>query len=264
MEDALKCFPEVRDVVDPLLYDMEAQELIPDLELGKSPAVVVGKLPDDLPADVVLPIRKLAERMYEVVQLEEADMAPGFVGVDAIKERFKLALSYNHQYQENKQRTGVGFHPSMHKIDSTGHARWGAVGSDQGRVRTFINENGERESFAIQIFGKGSGPRVRNFFNPTVTAGGKAAVAREGEEPPQVKPGVEVADVNEFPSELIVNDDPDKPTIVLECPICGHAESYPREDPTQEDIMLVKMQKHCQNATNEEIAHKALYDELVR
>lgn len=241
MADALAIFPKVEEIFDPVLYNDVELPKIMALELGLSPAILLRDI-QDLPPDGVVTLTPLIERLFDLEELRK-HRGQEWAGVEMVREACQLMLDYREQYQANKMRSGRGFHPSMHTFDSRKRSRFGGIGSDSGRVRTYFSEDGKRAKFAVNLTAE-AGSEQWVFSTATIdTSWGDLSDAGGGP-----------------PIELIERTMGDNG--ILECPICGHAETYDLENSAAEPGARANMRRHCKTAKNEIEAHLLLCDEV--
>ena len=243
MQDALAVFPKVEEIFDPALYNDVELPKIMELKLGLSPAVLLPEI-EDLPPDSVSTLTPLIERIFDLEELKK-HRGEEWIGMDVVRESCQLMLDYQKQYQANKARSGLGFHPSMHTFDSRKRARRGGIGSDSGRVRTYFDDENKRVKFAVSLTAE-AGSEQWVFSSATVdTQWGDLSEVETG-------PGTVI--------ELIERERGENG--IVECPICGHAETYLLDDRSSEVTARSNMRRHCKKAKNEIEAHLLLVDEI--
>ncbi len=240
MSDACDDFPEVRDIFDPNLYSDPELKTLLKLKLGLSPMILMDDV--DLAEDGRFTVRPALQRFYDLEEMKE-HRGHEWAGVDTIRESCQLMIDYREQYQAHKSRSGVGFHPSMHTFDSRNNAKFGGIGSDSGRVRTYFSKDGKRVKFAVNLTEQG-GDHQWVFSSATVDSSwGNLS---------EVAPGA--------PIQLIERYNGD--TGILECPICGDVQTFNRDDSSTESRARHAMGTHCKTAKNEQEAHLLLFDEI--
>lgn len=240
MSDARDGFPKVEDIFDPNLYNDAELKTLLKLELGISPVVLMDDV--DLAEDGKITVRPALQRFFDLEEIRE-HRDHEWAGVDTVKESCQLMLDYREQYQAHKARSGVGFHPSMHTFDSRNRAKFGGIGSDSGRVRTYLSKDGKRVKFAVALTEQG-GEHQWVFSSATVDSSwGNLS---------EVEPGAVIVLIERFKGD----------TGIFECPICGEAETFSRDDSSTESRARHKMGVHCKTAKNEQEAHLLLFDEI--
>jgi hypothetical protein len=241
MSDALDVFPKVTDTFDPVLYNQRELDKIIDLDLGK-PSIVLKRDLEDLSDNERETILPLVDRVFDLAQLEQ-HTGTSWAGVDSIKDSAKMYREYLKQFQANKEASGQGFHPSMHTFDSRNRPRFGGPGSDNGRVRTYLDKDGKRVPFAVQLTEQG-GPAQWQF-------GGLATVDGAWGDLSTVQADRTIELITSQ-TETMVN---------LECPICGWTTSYERDSQASEDKGRHEMAKHCLAPPSELEMHQILHTE---
>lgn len=241
MPDPLAIFPRVEDVFDPGPYNNAELQALLDLDLGKSPLVLAEELAK-YPADLRFSIEPALQRFFDLQQLKD-HKDQEWCGADIIRSSCELMIEYRKQYQANKLRTGVGFHPSLHTSDSRGNQRYGGIGSDSGRVRTYKGADGERIPFAVNLLTGDTESFQWAFQAPAV----EGALGNLSEH----KPSVSIEFIRRERGE----------NGIIECPICGHAETFSLDSAGSEHDALHAMGRHCQTARDEVEAHMLLFNE---
>jgi len=219
---------------DPPKYSIEENKFFLG-HLGKSPAVV---LDGELPAGVnPVAVREVIGAIYELKELEKArgqswgifqarsaDGLKEFTGVEAIEKSIRSYLEDYIRCLEMSKRGGPRF-PSMHAWDARGRPHSRGSGSDSGRVRTWIDSDGERHEFRVEL-------RPSSMENFT---------------PPWLQ---ERAKVPEKPVE-----DLDKGFV--QCPICGWATNFDADSERGYNLALARLSSHCGRTNISEIeTHK--------
>lgn len=208
---------------DPVLLSLEENAFLVE-HAGKAPAVVKRlPVPPGVNPKAVIPV---IEELYALGEVEKADGAT-WAGIEAVKDRCRTYLAEKAKWAAMKARGGERFpaHPSMATWDSRGNPHMGGVGSDAGRIRTYFDEAGQRQPFAVSL---------------------------QGEAPTFDVPWLPKAKTY---SEISVDDERG----VLTCPICGHAETYSPDSQSQRGLANTRMAKHLLGAKKEIEAHKQLH-----
>lgn len=213
---------------DPVALSLEENAFLLE-HAGKAPAVVRRQsFPTGVNPTAVMPV---IEELYALAEVEKAD-GQGWVGIAEVKARCRTYLEEKQKWAEMKARAGGRFpaHPSMASWDSRGQAHMGGVGSDAGHIRTYFDEHGNRQRFAVAL--QGDGPA----FNV---------------------PWLQKAKTY---SDLTVDDEKG----VLTCPICGHAETYAPDSQSQRSMAQTRMARHLLGAKKEPEAHKVLHTKVYQ
>lgn len=214
------------DTFDPVLLSLEENQFLID-HLGKAPAVVRRvPVPPGVNPKAVYPV---IEELYALAEVEKADGVE-WSGFDAVRDRCKTYLAQIAQWGVMKQRAGKTFptHPSMAEWDGRGRPRVGASGSDAHRVRTYFDESGQRQKFAVSLHDEG--PAFQVPWSKSV----KVYTA------------------------LVVDEEKGSIT----CPICNHAETFDHDSPSAMGMAKTRMARHLTSAKKDIEAHRALHTKV--
>lgn len=217
------------DTFDPVLLSLQENEFVV-AHLGKPPAVVQRvTFPAGVNPKAVMPV---IEKVYELIEVEKHDKQP-WIGIDAIKKRCQTYLEQSASWAELKRRNGPKWpaFPSMASWDAKGRPTLGATGSDSGQVRTYFDENGDRQPFAVSLHGE-DGPA---FMPPWVKSTPIYDALITGEK-----------DTEGF----------------LRCPICQHSETYNPEAQSARNSANARMAKHLVSAKEKVESHRELHTKV--
>lgn len=214
---------------DPVLYSMEGNGFLID-HLGETRQMATLRgVPPGVGRDVL-------DILDEVYRYDQQMQATGqtWVGFEAVKNRCRTYLEqlqkWEAAYQQNIRRDpGYPRYPSMCTWDSFGRYHKGAVGSDSGRVRSYFDETGARQPFAIEL----QAPAADGYVPEWQRGIPKAIIYRQ----------------------LIEDEDKG----FIECPICSTRESYEVQSRTSRNQARMRMAKHLTKAKVEKDAHKQLH-----
>jgi hypothetical protein len=213
------------DTFDPVALSLEENAFLIE-HLGKPPKVVSRvAFPAGVNPKAVMPV---IEDIYALLEIEKHDQE-AWTGVDVIKARCRTYIEQRERWAEMKQRGGVAFpkFPSMAGWDGRGKPHLGAVGSDAQTVRTYFDDQGDRQPFAVSLHDDG----IPAFAPPWV----KRERAYDA---------------------LIVEDGS------VTCPICKHAETWEPSSQSAHNMAMARMSKHLVSAKREPDVHKALHTKV--
>ena len=167
-------------------------------------------------------------RIYEFVEMEKHRGQP-WCGVAAIKAAITTYLEQTAKWEKDARTKGAPRHPSMFVFTDKGLPISQGVGADAGRVRTYFDANGQRHPFAVSY----QGENVAQWTAPWVAAG---------------KPANE-------PTGSVI-EEPGKSR--LECPVCGHTESYNTDSSSSKNAAKARMSRHLKSDKRPELvdAHR--------
>jgi len=213
------------DVFDPVLYSMQENRFLLE-QMGKPPVVVMREvLPEGVNKAAVRPV---IERVYELNELA-THSGLEWVGIEAIKVAINTYIEQATKWA-NDTRKGRQRFPSMFSYDSRGRGHRGAPGSDSGQVRTYFDNAGQRQPFAIDL----------------VLSSEEAWVAPT---------------LADLPSRgLVVNNEHHR----IECQVCSHTESFNADARGSFNAARARMSKHLRTATEEVDRHREVYTEEFR
>lgn len=209
-------------VFDPVDYSFAENEFI-YAQVGKPPVVIKKSLPPGVNPKAVMP---LLERVYELVQLKDAD-GDVWCGVEPIRESINVYLTQQAKWasDHSRKRNAPRF-PTMYTYDSRGRGFHYGPGSDAGKLRTYFDEKGKRVQFAVELV-----PSGVTEWHPEWA---QADIAKDG---------------------IVVNE----PASRFECPVCQRAESYRPDSQASKTAARARMSKHLKNAKDEVQAHREVY-----
>lgn len=196
--------------------------------LGLPPVVVMNK---PLPVGASpKAIRTVIQGVYDLIELEKHE-GLRWRGVDAIKKAINTYLEQQERWRVAKARFGnrVPRFPSMATQDGKGRYQLGAPGSDAGVVQTYIDGNGQRRRFEVDLLEYEDGSEE---FAPVVQA----------------------------PKALVEDEDKHR----FECPICNHAESFRAGVDSSKNAARARMASHLKRAEMEKELHMELYTNVFR
>jgi hypothetical protein len=190
------------------------------------PAVGINKnnvvYPDGVNPNAVKP---LLDKLQELEDLK-VHQGQEWVGKEAIKSAIQTWLAVDAKWEHDWRRTRgrAPRFPGLYSFDARGKGHFGGPGSDNGRVKTYFNEKGERLPLSISLI-----PEETIEWSPGFT-----------EKPVSV--------------ELTVNADLHR----LEC-FCGHTESFKEGSRASFNASRARMSKHLRAAKDEVDRHRELY-----
>jgi hypothetical protein len=215
------------DTFDPVLLSLPENRFLLE-HVGKPPAVVSRiPLPEGVNPKAVMPV---IETIYALEEVEKHDKAP-WAGVDLIKRQITTYLDQCESWKQMKRRNGPKWPawPSMAAWDAKGKPVMGATGSDAGRVRSYFDENGDRQRFAVSL--------------------------HDQESPAFLPPWIKTT-----PNyDALVTDDAKG---FLRCPICEHTETYNPEAQSARNAATGRMAKHLVSAKERVESHRELHTKV--
>lgn len=201
---------------DPPLYSIAENEFLVE-HLGEPPIVAERSRPQGVSSAAVRPV---LESVYELEQLRE-HRGESWAGVDACKEASRMYLLQAKRWASDKRRGRLRF-PSMYAFDERGRAFISGPGSDNERVRTYFDENGNRLQFAVELI-------------------------------PSNRPNWEVAwkgkttQIDRSNDKLTVNRELSR----IECGVCGHTEKFKDESRSSFNSARARMSRHLRKENGE-------------
>lgn len=215
--------------INPVQYTNEECEFIIK-HLGEPPAVALKDLPQ--PGVVKGAVERVLNRVYDLVQIEKYDKGQ-WAGVDKVKEGFQVWLDQSTKWKQAKDRfPRAPRFPSMHSFDAKNRPHRGGPSSDSGQVRTYFDEQGERKSFIINLFGDNENGGWQPDWVATAAP----------------KPQVNVKGITV-----------DYENRRIECPVCKHTESFKSDSRASENAARARMSKHLRKATDNQELHRELH-----
>lgn len=215
------------DIFDPVLLSLEENAFLLE-HVGKPPAVVARvPIPVGVNVSAVLPI---VEQVYALEEVQKHDHEP-WTGLATLKQTIQTYLEQRASWAAMKARAGATFptFPTMAAWNSQGKPSMGAVGSDSGRVRTYFDDDGNRQRLAVSLHDTGVG----GFTPPWV----KKAITYDG---------------------LVVDDEKG----FVRCPICEKTETYDPAAQSTRNLAQGRMAKHLTSSKTQPDAHKALHTKV--
>jgi len=214
---------------DPVSYSIEGNAFLAD-HLGESRAVATLR---GIPAGVGRDVLEILDDLYRYDQMVSA-AGQTWVGFEALKARARIYIEqlakWEAAYQLHVKRDpNYPRYPSMCAWDGFGRYHKAAVGSDSGRVKTYFDEEGNRQPFAIELQ-----PPDADGYVPEWQRG-------------LVKPSIFKA------------LEEDEEAGFFECPICKTRESYEPQSVSGRNAARAKMARHLTSAKREKDAHKQLH-----
>jgi hypothetical protein len=210
------------DTFDPVKYSTPENTFLLE-NIGTTPAVALQSPP---PAGVnPRAVRPILQEVVDRVAIEETK-GVSWAGTEALKNTISAFLRLDAKWADDFERTRgrIPRFPTMYTKDAKGKYWRGGPGSDVSHPRTWIDDDGKRHRFAVNLDG----------YDASV----------------DVEPGA-VA-----PTELIHDADKHR----WECPICNHTESYRQESRSSENAAKARMMKHLKNPQGKETSlHRELY-----
>lgn len=210
-------------VFDPAVYSLEELKFSRD-RLGLPPAVA---LKDEIPTGVSA--RTVSELLRAVYELEELRKHRGesWVGVEALQSSIDTFLREYQKWQGMHKRGAPRF-PTMHAWDARGRPHKYGVGADGSQVRTWIDSEGQRHAFAVELKGIKDEEFIADWVKP--------------QEP--------------LPTDLV--EDMDNGTVA--CPLCGYSQSFKSESPASYRMAKARIGKHMKSSgVKDQIRHRELY-----
>lgn len=242
----------IQDRFNPVQYSLAECQFLLD-HLGEPPfkalqSIRAVPLPNPNPKDKnpvwypdgVIPasVMPILTRVYELIDLEAKGVMQ-WVGLDVLRETLSVYISEQAKWLRDKQRyPRAPRFPSMHSFDGKNRPHKGGPGSDSGVVSTYLDKDGKRVPFAVDLVEA----RETGGWVPEWAA----------------KPGPTMAavDVPVSATKAIVDDAENNR---FECPICKHTESYKADSQSSRNAARGRMSKHLRTDTRETSLHRELY-----
>jgi hypothetical protein len=213
-----------RAVFHPAEYNLAELRFLKD-SVGKPPAVVFSEaLPQGVDA---VSVQKVIQTIYEREELSKHRGIP-WAGVGAVRDAITTFLE---QYAQDlvDHRRGAPRFKSLHQWDARGGHHRAGIGADGKRVQTYIDFDGSRKSFAVDLSEAG-GPEA---FKPAWL---------QPEEP--LPDGFELDEENG----------------VMICPLCRKSESYNVHSQQSKNMARVRLLKHLkQEREKDPERHRQFY-----
>lgn len=240
----------------------EAQYLLDNL--GQPALVVLGDEEDvpDLPKGVnPAAVRPILQRAYDLEQVFKARHI-AWSGFDAMKKVLKLYLAWMQLVKAAKRAVGrnepaedrrAANFPSGHLWDD-GVAAYYGIGADAGRLLSMIDDDGNRVPLWIDL-------------RRPVGAGGISGLAGVL---PWLKAKQEVVEAAREKADAVETKTkaPDRPALQIksfgkrgenqsiECPICGHTETFKTGSAISKQSAMGRMARHLKTARGNNVDRK--------
>lgn len=193
--------------------------------VGKPPVVALSEVVHPVNPRAVKPV---LDRVYELLELEK-HRGEKWVGVEAIKAAISRWLEMDEKWSKEAKRGRPRF-PSLFSFDGRGRGHRYGPGSDSGWVRTYFDEKGKRQTFAIALT-ESAEVKADEVFAPEYAG---ADMPTDG-----------------------IKVDPDNRRI--ECLVCGHTESFNPESRASYNAARARISKHLRKATIEPDRHREVH-----
>lgn len=207
------------NVFDPVKFSIEENEFLAK-HAGKPPMVALRELPASVNVKAVRPV---LERFYELEELQKHSGVE-WVGVDKVVQAIQTYLEESTRWALDRRRGRPRF-PSMYSVDGRKRLHKYGPGSDSGQVRSYY-KGGQRKPFSVELV--------------------ESEVVDWTFDAPHDDEQVE---------GLIVNTEQNR----IECPVCGHTESFKGESRGSFNAARARMSKHLRNITSDVEAHRELH-----
>ena len=134
------------EIFDPVLYSIAENRFFLK-HIGESPvAVMQSPLPKGVQPEAV---QDVLGTIYELDELEK-HRGTAWVGHQPIQDTIETYLREWERWAEDAKRGAPRF-PTLHAWDGKGRPHRGGVGSDSSRVTTYMDENGKRQPFRVDL-----------------------------------------------------------------------------------------------------------------
>jgi hypothetical protein len=204
------------DVFDPVLYSLEENKFFLQ-HLGESPVVA---LKETLPSGVnPVAVQEVLGAMYELDELQK-HRGQTWVGQTTISTSITTYLTEWDKWKEMAERGAPRF-PTMHAWDGKGKPHRGGVGSDSGKVTTYLTKKGKREPLAVTLRSNSQQPFVPDWIQ---------------EDDP-------------LPTDLV--HDAEKG--FLQCPVDSWSTNYNPDSRSAYNMARARMSRHCKSSKDERV-----------
>jgi hypothetical protein len=178
--------------------------------------------PDGVNPNAVKPI---LDRIQELEDFQNHE-GQKWVGKEAIKACIRTWLTVDAKWESDNRRTRgrAPRYPSLYSFDSRGKGHLGGPGSDNGGIKTYFDDKGERKPIAIALI-----PEEVVEWSPGFT------------ETPATK-------------DMVVNVEMSR----IEC-FCGHTEKFKKDSRPSHNAARARFSKHLRGATEDVERHRELY-----
>lgn len=204
------------DIFDPVMYSIAENKFFLK-HLGESPvAALQDSLPEGVNPDTV------QEVLGEVYEREELQKHRGntWVGQAALISTIQTYLTEWNKWGEMAKRGAPRF-PTLHAWDGKGRPHRGGIGSDSNKVSTWIDSNGDRHPFSVEL----QTTTLQDFHPPWV----------KEEEP--------------LPDDLV--HDAEKG--FLQCPVDGWSTNYNTDSRNAYNMARARMSRHCKTSKDDRV-----------
>lgn len=214
---------------DPAMYS-NAENAFIIQSVGLPPRVAERDLPKDVNPKAVMPF---LERCYELAQLKE-HRGEVWAGPEAIKRAGQVWLEETAKWERDAKR-GRPRWPTMFAYDSRGRAFRSGTGSDNYKVKTYFDPNGNRIPFALELI-------------PTDRPDWAVGWSDSGQLP--------AGQTIDRSRDKIVTDTDNKR---IECLICGHTVAFNPDSRNSYFSARARMSKHLRGATTDVERHREVH-----
>lgn len=205
------------DIFDPVSYSIAENRFFLK-HIGESPvAVMQSPLPKGVCADAV---EEVLGKVYELDELQK-HRGTSWVGHAPITSSIELYLREWDRWAADAKRGAPRF-PTLHAWDGKGRPHRGAVGSDSSRVTTYMDADGKRQPFRVELHDIGT--------------------------PQDFKPSW-VKEEEPLPDALV--EDAEKG--VLQCPVDGWATNYNPDSRSAYNMAKARMSRHCKTSKDDRV-----------
>lgn len=209
------------DTFRPPRYSLEENRFFLQ-HLGDPPVSVLrSKLPDGVSAAAVTDV---LGRVYELEEIKK-HRGTEWVGTQAVSTAINTYLHEEHKWRDMSKRGAPRF-PTMHAWDGKGRPHRGGIGSDSGEINTYIDSEGNRKKFALELVDVG----VQEFVAPWT----------KEQEP--------------IPDSVVEDWEKGR----LECPVDGWTTSFKIESKQSYNLARARIAKHCRSSKDERVREFAL------
>lgn len=209
------------DILDPVRYSIEEVKFLLE-NVGTPPVVAFNRqMPEGVNPRAVRP---LMQEVYDRMQLQDAQKVE-WVGVEKVKSALKAFLDADALWEADWKRSKgrIPRWPTMYSKDGKGKYHMGGPGADSDRPRTWIDAQGNRHRFEINLDGQDE------FYPEDV--------------------------IKSAPKELIIDEAKSR----VECPICHHTETYKQTSRASFNAARARMSRHLKQSKDETSLHRELH-----
>ena len=204
------------EVFDPVKYSLEENQSILK-HLGESPVVALGTT---LPTGVApAAVQEVLGAIYELEELAKHRGA-SWAGKASVTGAIEVYLQEMEKWDAFSKKGAPRF-PTMHAWDGKGRPHRGGVGSDSGKVTTYMDANGQRQPLAVSLQDDPTAPFHPDWVKP--------------EEP--------------LPEDCEV----DSERGILTCPVDGWSTNFKPDSRSSYNVARARMSRHCKNSTDDRV-----------